>query len=84
MSVDAAIRFADGPDREVFGPTPELGVDPPCLFVDLQTSRPTRRQLMDPRQCRDSSHILISRNMRPSLIRRETDFINSACGMLSK
>ena len=31
-----------------------------------------------------SSHILISRRTRPSLIRRDTDFINSAWGMLSK
>src|SRR5271166_6352288 len=31
-----------------------------------------------------SSHILISRSTRPSLIRRDTDFINSAWGILSK
>src|SRR6516165_8543018 len=47
MSVDAPVRFADGPDAEVLGPTPELGVDPPYLLVDLQISRPTRRHLMD-------------------------------------
>src|SRR6516162_4706278 len=47
MSVDAAVRSADGPDTEVLGPTPELGVDPPYLFVDLQASRPTHRHLMD-------------------------------------
>src|SRR5262249_47196548 len=47
MSVDATVRFADGPEREVFGPSPEFGIDPPYLLVYLQTSRPTCRQLMD-------------------------------------
>src|SRR5438132_1185826 len=47
MSVDATVRFADGPDREVLGPTPELGIDPPYLLVDFPASRPARRHLMD-------------------------------------
>jgi hypothetical protein len=44
---DEPVRFADGPDPEIVGPTPKLGVDPPNLFGDLQPSRSARRQFMD-------------------------------------
>src|SRR5262245_31193461 len=47
MRVDASVGFADGPDPEIVGPTPEFGVDPPNLFVYLPPSRPARRHLMD-------------------------------------
>src|SRR5262249_18849056 len=46
MRVDASVGLADGPDPEIVGPTPEFGVDPPNLFVDLPSSRPARRQLL--------------------------------------